>query len=211
VAKSRSVDHPKPLRLIPELRRSSLIWPSMHRVKATDILALRKIVAERPSDDGRALQELLDDGTRRLFNEALPVVWCDGAELARLYRAAASVLFPGRKHALADLGEELALRSYSTVYKLVLAIPSFSFVVRRAGVLWSSYHDAGVATITDLTDQSLTLVVRGAPELPPPLASVVAGTIRALGQITRTKHVRVEEGGGPDAWRWDVRWSGTGS
>jgi hypothetical protein len=175
------------------------------------MLALRKIFAERPSDDGLALRGLLDAGTRRLFDEALPVEWCDGEELARLYRAAALVLFPGRKHGLADLGEELGLRSYSTVYKLVLAIPSFSFVVRRAGTLWSSYHDAGVATISDLTDQSLTLVVRDAPELPPTLASVVAGTIRALGRITRTKHVRVEEGGGPDAWLWDVRWSGTGS
>jgi hypothetical protein len=183
----------------------------MHRVKATDILALRKIFAERPSDDGRALHELLDDATRRLYTEALPVEWCDGVELARLYRAAASVLFAGRKNALADLGEELGLRSYSTVYKLVLAIPSFSFVVRRAGVLWSSYHDAGIATVEELTGHSLTLLVRGAPELPPPLASVVAGTIRALGQITRTKNVRVEEGGTPEAWRWEVKWSGAGS
>lgn len=183
---------------------------SMHRVKATDILALRSIFAERPPDDLRSLYELLDGATRHLYDHAVPIDWCDGAELARLHTAAASVLFPLRKSGLADLGEAMSLRSYSTVYKLVLAIPSFSFVVRRAGALWSSYHDAGVATIEERTDRSLQLVVRGAPELPLPLAEVVSGTIRALGQITRTQNVRVHEGGHRDAWRWFIRWRGRG-
>ncbi len=182
----------------------------MHRVKATDILALRNMFAERPAEELRSLYELLDEETRRLYDEALPVDWCDGAELARLHTAAAGVLFPMRKSALADLGEAMALRSYSTVYKLVLAIPSFSFVVKQAGALWSSYHDAGVATIEDRTDRALQLVVRGAPELPLPLAQVVSGTIRALGQITRTKNVRVQEGGRREAWRWSIRWRGRG-
>jgi hypothetical protein len=183
---------------------------SMHRVKATDILALRNIFADRPREELSALHELLDEATRRLYDEALPVDWCDGAELARLHTAAASILFPMRKSPLADLGEALALRSYSTVYKLVLAIPSFSFVVRRAGALWSAYHDAGVATIEDRSGSSMNLVVRGAPELPPPLAEVVSGTIRALGQITRTKQVRVQHGGHRHAWCWLITWRSRG-
>jgi hypothetical protein len=182
----------------------------MHRVKATDMLALRKLLAERSPDDRRELDERLDRETRRLYVDALPVEWCDGVVLARLLLAAATVLYPGRKAPLTDLGEELALRSYSTVYKLVLAIPSFSFVVRRAGALWSAYHEAGVATVEDLGERSLCLVVREAPELPPPLASVISGTIRALGRITRYKGVVVEEAGDPDAWRWLVGWRARG-
>jgi hypothetical protein len=182
----------------------------MHRVKATDILALRAIFAERPPEELRALYDALDDDTRRLYEEAVPVAWCDGSELARLHTAAAAILFPMRRSALADLGEAMALRSYSTVYKLVLAIPSFSFVVRRAGALWSAYHEAGVATMEDRMHRSMTLVVRDAPELPLALTEVISGSIRALGQITRTKDVRVQAGGNRDAWRWFIRWHGRG-
>jgi|SoiMethySBSTD1v2_1073268.scaffolds.fasta_scaffold05857_7 hypothetical protein len=183
----------------------------MHRVKATDILALRDIFTERSAEERRLFDERLDDTTRLLYEEALANEWCDGAELARLHVAAAEVLFPKRKQGLADLGEQLALRSYSTVYKLVLAIPSFSFVVRRAGALWSSYHDTGIATIEEQTERSLILVVREAPEFPPALAGVVSGTIRALGQITRTKNVRVREGGDPREWRWQAVWTRRGT
>lgn len=178
----------------------------MHRIKATDVLALRKIFADRPPEDTERLLAALAPDERALFETALPVHWCDGAVLCRLHQRVSTLLYPHAKKGMTLLGEELANRSYSTVYKLVLAVPTFSFVVRRAGALWSAYHASGIAKIEDLKERSLTLVVREAPEFPPALASVVAGTILALGKITRTKHPRVQEAGSPEAWRWEVAW-----
>jgi hypothetical protein len=178
----------------------------MHRIKATDVLALRKMFAERPAEDTERLLTGLDADARALYETARAVDWCDAAVLCRLHQQVASILFPHSRKGLTLLGEELGERSYSTVYKLLLAVPSFSFVVRRAGALWSAYHASGIVKIEDLKERSLTFVVREAPEFPEPLTGIVSGTILALGKITRTKNPRVQEGGSPEAWRWAVSW-----
>jgi hypothetical protein len=69
----------------------------MHRIKATDVLALRKMFAERPPEDTERLLGGLDVDARALYETALPVHWCDGAVLCRLHQRVASILFPTRR------------------------------------------------------------------------------------------------------------------
>jgi hypothetical protein len=123
----------------------------MHLIKATDLTALRKIVADREPEVRAALVERLDPETRACFESATPVEWVPAHRICSLHVAAADILFPGEKAALTRLGQELATRSFSTIYKILMAVPSFSFVVRRTPTLWALYHGSGKATIEDQT------------------------------------------------------------
>jgi hypothetical protein len=80
-------------------------------------------------------------------------------------------------------------------------------MVRRSPTLWAIYHGYGKAAIEDQTPSSMRVVVRGAPELPSPLADVISGHILALAHVTKTKNATVRvESRNPEAWSWMISW-----
>jgi hypothetical protein len=177
------------------------------RVKGSDLVVLRKLFSERPPEDLQRFLSQLNAQDRDGYENALHITWLPADMLTRIYIAAAPIFFPTSASALRQLGQLLATSSFSTVYKLVLAVPSLHFVVRRASIVWSSYHDLGKATIEDQSEHALSLVVRGTPKLMFEMRELIAGHILALARATNTKNARVEVvSDDPNAWRWRITW-----
>lgn len=178
------------------------------RIKGTDIVTLRKLFADRPpSDLARFLQSLAPED-REGYEGALHFHWLPADRVTRIFVAAAPLFFPSSPRALQQLGQLLATRSFSSVYKLILSVPSLPFVVRRASMVWSWYHDLGEASIEDTSDRALTLVVRGTPRLPEAMRELIAGHLLALAEATHTPNAKVTLfSDDPNAWRWRIRWS----
>jgi hypothetical protein len=178
------------------------------RIKGTDIVTLRKLFADRPPSDLARFLATLAPEDREGYEGALHFHWLPADSVTRIFVAAAPFFFPSSPKALQQLGQLLATRSFSGVYKLILSVPSLPFVVRRASMVWSWYHDLGEASIEDASDHALTLVVRGTPRLPEAMRELIAGHLLALAEATHTPNAKVTLfSDDPSAWRWKIRWS----
>jgi hypothetical protein len=179
----------------------------MHKVKASDLISLRKALAD---DQPAALEEArrrMPADLRATLDKTVASTWLDEPEICKVYRHFAEVLFPGARAPFVDLGRQMALASYRGVYRVFLAIPSTGYVIKKAASVWASYHSTGSATMEDVTDRSATLVVRGAEPISRPMIDVITGHIVALAELTGAKDPivapRSEE---PRTLKWAIRW-----
>jgi hypothetical protein len=179
----------------------------MHEIKGSDLAVLKTILREK----GRGLEETflshLTTEQAGLYHSVRHTSWLPAEPTQPLYEAAIRVLFPGAMDGAYKLGRLLADRSYSTLYRIVISIPSVSFVMRRAAAVWSSHHGMGEASTKQTSPKSAVMIVTGAPEMPKFLLNLVRGHIAVLTEITGGKNVRVNvDADDPQNWQWNIFW-----
>jgi hypothetical protein len=180
----------------------------MHKVKASDLVTLRRSLAESRPDVLAEVRERMPEPLRATLDATVASAWLPDPQICELYGYFARALHPGAVHPFIQLGREMALMSYRGVYRVFLSIPSTSFVMSRAAAVWASYHSTGKATIEDAQDRAAVLVVRDADPIEKAMIDVISGHILALAELTGAKDPRVVSSGDARAgYRWAIRWS----
>jgi hypothetical protein len=171
------------------------------------VVALRRIFKERGAGMERAFLAGLEPDLLELYRGSLAFVWNDVDRQTAVYRAAAQVLYPDDPEGLKRLGWEMARRSYSGVYKILLRLPSTRFVMDQAAKLWTTYFERGQAAVEDAGRGHATFVLRNYPELAADMRQIVRGNITAAAETTGARNVRVRHvETDPQAWKWVIQW-----
>jgi len=179
----------------------------MANCKGTDIVALRKLLTERGGEAEQAFVSQLDPELVKVFRTIVSTSWAPVEQHARIYQAAAKVLYPGEREPVVRVGEALARKSYSGVYKIFLRIPTVKFVMSRAASIWSAYYDAGRASISSSAPRKIVLLVEDFPDLPQPLRETAQGHMRVLMEMTGCRNPQVRcDTADPRAWKWVLTW-----
>lgn len=179
----------------------------MFKTKGTDVVALRRIFKERGAGPEQVFLSRLPPDLLDLYRCSLAFVWNDVDLQVALYRAAAEVLFPNDREGLKRLGWEMARRSYSGIYKILLRLPSTRFVMDQAAKLWTTYFERGRATVEEAGRGRAVFVLRGYPELAADMRQIVRGNITAAAETTGARNVRVVHvDADPQAWKWVIQW-----
>lgn len=179
----------------------------MHQIKATDIPSLRAVFKERGTTVEDAFLARLSAAQLERYRNLTASAWVPATEFQPLYEAAARALFPGSMDPGYQLGRLMAERSYRGVYRMVLAIPSVSFVIGRAAAVWSAYHSEGEARAEQTGPTTVVLAVTRAPGLPRWYVNVIRGHLAVLAELSGGKGARVSaDDDDPQRWRWIVSW-----
>lgn len=180
----------------------------MHKVKASDLVTLRRWLADERPAVLQSVRAQMPDALRSTLDVATASVWMSDPQICEIYSYFARALHGASAQPYVELGREMALLAYRGVYRVFLAIPSTSFVISRAASVWTSYHSTGSAVIEDVRDRSATLVVRGAEPLERAMVDVISGHVLALAELTGAKDARVASSGdAAHGYRWSIRWS----
>jgi hypothetical protein len=176
--------------------------------KGTDVVSLKKLFREMGRDQEKRFLERLSPEMQELYHSIVHTSWTPISKQTEIYEAAALMLFPGHPQYLMELGKCMSRRSYSTVYKIFLRIPTMEFVVNRAASLWRFYHDQGDALIIDFKENSATFVVRNYPDLSRKMREIIAGHIAVLLELTGGKNIYIDVlDTNPEAWKWELSWT----
>ncbi|MCP4898777.1 MAG: hypothetical protein GY906_17540 [bacterium] len=180
----------------------------MATVKCSDVVALRKVIKERDKDFEQEFISGLPPRLSEMYQESLATDWVSVDEQMSLYLAAAGALFPRQKDRMFQLGQALAQKTYTGVYRIFLRIPTIQFVASRAAQIWGSYYDTGEMTVENREDKSLDLVLRSFPDLPTPMRVMAAGHVVVLLEMTGAGGAKItRDDSDPQAWRWHVTWN----
>ena len=177
-------------------------------LKATGMDFLRKKMRKSGNGAEQALIAELDAEDADLYANALAVSWVDVERAARVYEAAARLLYPGSVDPLVDLGREMARADLTGIYKILLRVATIPMVVERTARLWSTYHRKGSARIVREGDvKRADLIIDGYPDLPEAIRINICGYVQGVLDLTGSKNPQVRHvGGSPEAWRWHVTW-----
>jgi hypothetical protein len=179
----------------------------MAKTKGTDVAALREVLHQRGPEVEAAVLKRMDPAARALYEKALAFDWSPVDLQMQVYLAAARHLFPDSPQPMAELGRLLANKAYGGIYKVFLRIPTVKYVMNRTAQLWSTYYDTGQATVENVTDTGLDVVVRGFPDLPAPMREMAGGHMGVLLELTGAKGGRVTvDDHDPAEWHWQLRW-----
>ncbi len=180
----------------------------MPNTKGTDVVALRKIFRERGGDVEKSFLDRLPEELQRMYKEIVHTTWSPVEKQAELYAHAAEALFPGNPDGLRLLGQEMARRSYSGVYRIFLRLPTVDFIINRVAQVWGTYYDQGEACIEDFQGQGGVFVVRNFPELPRKMREVICGHLTVILEATGAHQISVTlQDQDPKAWRWRISWT----
>lgn len=179
----------------------------MHRVKASDLVSLRRSLADEQPQVLAEARSRMPDELRDVLDATVASAWLPDPQICAIYEHFCQALFPAAVSPYVQLGRHMALMSYRGVYRVFLKIPSTSFVISRAAAVWASYHSTGKASMEGVEDRAAVLVVRGAEPICKAMIDVITGHILALAELTGAKdpivHASVEDAA---ALRWTIRW-----
>lgn len=179
----------------------------MHLVKASDLVSLRKGLADEEPEKLEAIRARMPSDLRAVLDATVASSWLPDPQICAIYEHFCAVLFPGALSPFVKLGRRMALGSYRGVYRVFLSIPSTTFVIGKAASVWASYHSTGKATMEDVTARSAVLVVRGADPIRKEMVDIVSGHVLALAELTGAKDAMVATNAeDPAALRWSIRW-----
>jgi hypothetical protein len=179
----------------------------VHNVKATDLVTLRRRVAQEEPILFARIRAGMPPDLRAVLDGAVASAWLPDPQMCALYGHFSSALFPGGILPFRQLGRRAALMSYRGVYRIFLAIPSTAFVFERAARMWSAYHSTGTAAVEQVTPHSAVFIVRGAEPIQKEMVDYVTGHIHALAELTRVREPTVVAATDDDgALRWTMRW-----
>lgn len=179
----------------------------MHLVKASDLVGLRKHLAEERPEVLDQVRVRLSPELRAVLDKAVASTWLPDLQICELYEHFAKVLFPKSLSSYVQLGHLMALNSYRGVYRVFLAIPSTTFVMKKTASVWASYHSTGKASMEEIQDRSAVLVVRGADPICKVMIDIITGHIIALAELTQAKDPLVAANvSDPNELRWAIRW-----
>lgn len=179
----------------------------MHKVKASDLISLRKSLAETKPHALQAARDRMPAELRSVLDVSVASSWLPDLQICAIYEHFCDVLFPGSRTPYVLLGREMARMSYRGVYRIFLAIPSTSYVISKAASVWASYHSTGRASMEEVRDRSAVLLVRGADPICKAMIDIITGHIMALAELTGAKDpVVVASSDDPAELRWSIRW-----
>jgi hypothetical protein len=163
------------------------------------------MLAEAGADvEARVVAKLSSD-VLGAYRRTVASSWTPVELQAAFYEAAASELLPDRPNAVELLFVEAARRSYSTVYRVFLSIPSIPFLVSQSARLWRTYYDTGIASAEVVKKGHTRFYVSHFSGLPRVLRSAIAGHIRFLVENTGAEMVAVLiDEKNPARWTWDI-------
>ncbi|MCD4813598.1 hypothetical protein K8S19_07900 [bacterium] len=179
----------------------------MHKMKATDIVVLKKLFKELDGSLEAAYIEALPPQWREIYDNVIFTTKLPIDMVDQMYHLAAGVLYPGAADKYIKFGKRVSEKSFSSVYKIFMRIPTRKFVISRAPAVWQSYHEKGQASIENLTALSGDFVVANYPELPRVLRLVAGGHLVKMLELVGTRNVHVEHlKKNPQEWRWHISW-----
>ncbi len=117
----------------------------MHKVKASDLISLRKSLTDKQPAMFAQARERMSPELRAVLDTATASSWLPDPQICAIYEQFCKGLFPRTLSPYVALGRHMALMSYKGVYRIFLAIPSTSFVIGKAASVWASYHSTGKA------------------------------------------------------------------
>lgn len=178
----------------------------MATVKGVNLCHVRDFIKERKLE--QSLLAKLSPDHAKIFSEAMHGSLIPLDAQAVIYRAAASLLFPGVQNGCVEIGKMLGKKSFGGVYKVFLLIPSPQYVIGKATRIWSTYYDKGEAAVTSSTDKGLEFVVKNFAELPAEVRDSVTGNISILMEYAGCKNLVIKhDSSDPQVWRWTLTWS----
>ena len=179
----------------------------MHNVKASDLITLRRSLAETQPLVLEEIRGRMEPELRAVLDRTVASSWLPEPQIRVIFDHVSKVLFPGMRAPHALLGRHMALKSYRGVYRVFLSIPSTNYVMKQAASMWASYHSTGKAGMEDVTANGAVLVVRGAEAISRTVIDVITGHIMALAELTGAKDPLVAANmDDPAALRWSMRW-----
>lgn len=180
----------------------------MAKQKGTNIVALRKLFRDKDPVIEKEFLEQLSPELQRIYKNAVATTMTDVEKQTEIYQAAALILFPIDSNPLYRLGLEIADRSYRGIYKLFLRIPTPSFIITKAAMIWGTYYDKGKGSVEHITKNSGHFVLRDIPELPNPALAYIAGHSVKLLELAGAKNVQLEiDDHDSNCWRFIITWN----
>ena len=172
------------------------------QTKGNDIMTLRNMMRELEPEKQKIFLAAIGPEARKLFETSMAIQWI-ALDLEReILAAAAAVLYPKDPRGVRRLAKQIANRSFGTIYKIFLRLPSIAFLVKRSSSIWKLFYRQGQATVEDFSGNRGTLVVRAFPGLSAVHRQYLCGFFEAILETNGAKHVHVElDESDPDAWR----------
>jgi hypothetical protein len=180
----------------------------MNDFKATGVAYIRnRIRTETPQLEER-FSEQLNEADRSFFENAMPVSWIPVQAGARIYAAAAELLFPSATNPLKDLGRAMALADLRGIYKILLKAATVPMVVKKTASLWRIYHKRGEARSERGSNKNeIFLVISDYRDLPGEMRETATGYTAGVIELTGARNVKVDlNDEDPERWRWSIRW-----
>lgn len=180
----------------------------MNHLKATDIVALRKIVRARGAEMEKVLLDSLSPEAKAGYENALATSWVSQAVEKEIMEACTRQLFPKEIAGLRQLGKLLAQHNLTGIYKVFLRIPTIEFVIKRVADLWKMFFQKGSAKAEIVAPRQGVLAVYDYPELMPYQREVIAGYIHGVLELAGARQVQVSllPSDAASAWKWEVTW-----
>lgn len=179
----------------------------MPNMKPTDIVVLKKIFKEMDPSKEQDYLNRLSEEQRHIYKDAMYSTMLPIEIVDEMYHHGAECLFPNASDKYIAFGKFVSERSFSTVYKIFMRIPTRKFVIGKASAVWQNYHEKGEAKIENLTDKSGDFVVYNYPELTKVLRLVAGGHLAKMLELIGTKDVHVNHiDTNPNEWRWQIDW-----
>jgi uncharacterized protein (TIGR02265 family) len=180
----------------------------MPKTKASDIVVIRKMLAERGAEAEKSFLDQLTPEVQVCYQQALPSQWIDNAVQAPVFAAAARVLYPLDATGLRTLAATVAKFNFSGVYRIFLQIPTVGFIVKNVARTWRAFYEKGNSRVEDLTATSAVLVVEGFPELTATEREYLCGYYAGILELTGATNIRVRKiEQDPQAWKWSIQWT----
>ena len=85
---------------------------------------------------------MLSPELKEFYEKITYTKWNSFDKIMEIYEAAPRILFPDDPHQLFKLGKVIAERSYSTIYRIFLRLPTVNYVMK------SSANIFGILTMT---------------------------------------------------------------
>jgi len=179
----------------------------MARVKGADIIGLRKVFAERGCQIEDEFKAKLNPEQQEMYTRLLPSMWVPVEDWLGLLTVATKTLFPNERQPWVSLGRSLAEKSYGSVYRVFLRVPTVKVVISRAAAIWNTYYDTGQVRATSTGPKLIELVVEDFPELPFEFREAARGHVLVLLELTGAQPVAVRpDYANPSSWRWEIEW-----
>lgn len=180
---------------------------SVSNIKGTDVAYIKKLFKSKPAQESEFLSRL-DEGCKNIYGCVLSSALYPLDRVAKIYEAAAHVLYPGDRDAVKHLFEEIAQHTYSGIYSIFLKIPSVSFVVKQAAGIWRTYYDTGTAGIENLHDKSLRFCIYDFPTLPKAMRDATEAHITVLMSKAGARNIQIATNeSNPLRWEFSLRWN----
>jgi hypothetical protein len=180
----------------------------MANAKASDVLAVLRLVRERGPEAERSFLARLSPGTTERVRLWVPTEWIPLTEQTEVLRSAADALYPEDTHGLRHLGEAAARPLFTGTYRAFLKTPTPQFFFKRFPTVWRALYDQGTALVETSSPHQAGLLVRAFPELTPTPREYLCGLWAGVLKLTEATTVTViHEDHFPMEWRWDLRFA----